>query len=537
MWKRRREFPCDPNDLARAIQRKVITRFYHTRVAAKPTYFCQFTGLFGIDEDKLTVPDSSIFTTVGAFLRRFWLCNDDGVSWQPPYTPTPNFVKSVLRVFSRKFRLHGKHDYTPEEPVPFANKWFLGLKRIAYVQAAETLRKMLVAVKDSYVSAFAKREKLPKEPARLIQPRSKRYNVAVGCYIRQMEHMIYRSIAKTFRAGSTAYKCVTAPWRKQCGDHVVFKGLNAVDQATVLWRKWHLFKRPAAFGLDASRFDAHVSTSVLEWEHEEYIARVSPIYRKELRRLLDMQLKTRGFIRCPDGECTYTVAGGRCSGDMNTALGNCLIACAMVYSWIHHHHLDGKVELVNNGDDCVLIGELTNIQKLYDRIEDDKFFAALGFKMKREPVVRVFEHVEFCQTRPVYSSSLHQYVMCRGPRALMKDMMPNVAITTVAEAKEHCTAVGTAGQAMTTGIPGLHNFYTSLRSCGEGRAPRRIYLTSGFAMLSHGLTDVPESVDKVEIARSFASYLEAFGELPRSYIYTPMDSRIRYQHALGGFQF
>jgi hypothetical protein len=52
---------------------------------------------------------------------------------------------------------------------------------------------------------------------------------------------------------------------------------------------------------------------------------------KELAELLKWQLQNKGFARTIDGLIKYSVEGCRMSGDMNTALGNCTIMCALVY--------------------------------------------------------------------------------------------------------------------------------------------------------------------------------------------------------------
>lgn len=71
-----------------------------------------------------------------------------------------------------------------------------------------------------------------------------------------------------------------------------------------------------------------MSVQALKWEHSIYNA----MFRSdELAELLGWQLTNKGFARTTDGLIKYEVKGCRMSGDMNTALGNCMIMCALVY--------------------------------------------------------------------------------------------------------------------------------------------------------------------------------------------------------------
>jgi hypothetical protein len=122
------------------------------------------------------------------------------------------------------------------------------------------------------------------DPApRVIQPRSARYNVEVGRFLKDLEHRIYSSIAEL------------------CGGPTVMKGYNAAQVAKHIRGMWGTVTRPVAVGLDASRFDQHVSKQALRWEHDVYTRCFRGCDRKELHRLLQWQLVNSGHSRTKDG--------------------------------------------------------------------------------------------------------------------------------------------------------------------------------------------------------------------------------------------
>jgi hypothetical protein len=73
-------------------------------------------------------------------------------------------------------------------------------------------------------------------------------------------------------------------------------------------------------GLDASRFDQHVSHAALKWEHSVYN---SWFKDKEFARAISMQLINEGTGYTDEGKIKVEVEGCRMSGDMNTSAGNC----------------------------------------------------------------------------------------------------------------------------------------------------------------------------------------------------------------------
>jgi hypothetical protein len=321
---------------------------------------------------------------------------------------------------------------------------YRGAKQLAVRAAADSLSSRPISIDDARLKTFVKAEKLnlssKSDPApRVIQPRDPRYNCVVGPYLKAHEHNVYRAIADVW------------------GGPTVMKGMNAVEQAAALLDMWSEIPDPCGIGLDASRFDQHVSIPALEFEHSIYNAMFGD---KELREALTWQLKNHGVAYCPDGRVKYRVNGCRMSGDMNTSLGNCLLMCALVFTLCQE--LGVKARLANNGDDCMLILSRKDAGTVRKRVQE--WFLEFGFTMKVEDTVYEFERIEFCQTRPVFAAG--RYVMCRNPHVCMdKDIFCLHPDSNPYEL--WAGGVGQAGLALAAGIPILQDFYTALKALGR----------------------------------------------------------------------
>lgn len=388
------------------------------------------------------VHDTSIETAFRGILERIFLVKGlDG------YVRCP---KPVVGVFKRL------NNFTRKlvRNVPSTATWtyqqfvdsYTGRKHNVYDRAVDSLLTRGVRKSDSYMSTFVKAEKLnlsakPDPTPRVIQPRSAVFNAAIGVFIKPMEAPIYHGIADIY------------------GEPTVFKGMNAYQQGKLMAKKWGRFASPVAVGIDASRFDQHVSRECLEWEHSVYRALNGD---PEFAHYLSWQLVNRGFVRAHDGTIKYSVEGSRMSGDMNTALGNCLIMCALV--WEYMHSLDITVDdfaLANNGDDCVVIFEDYNLTKFMDKLEG--YFLDYGFEMTVEAPVYELEGIEFCQCHPVYTPD--GYIMVRNENvARSKDLITfkYAECSTRAGWDLLRRAISEGGLSLAGNIPVMNEFYAAL---------------------------------------------------------------------------
>lgn len=397
------------------------------------------------------------------------------------------------RLYALRERLVRRMPPTPIVAVEDYPSLYAGRKRAVYQRAVDSLSQRGVSKADSYVSTFLKAEKInftaKVDPApRVIQPRSPRYNVMVGRYLKLFEKRVFAGFQREFRYP------------------VVLKGMNAQDTGAWLHRHWTQFKRPCAVGLDASRFDQHVSRAALEFEHSFYNTAFGS---DELRGLLRWQLRNRGIARVPGCRMDYQTDGCRMSGDINTSLGNCILMSCMVIAYCEQAGV--KYRLANNGDDCVLFVEAADLGRL-DGI--DSWMLDFGFTLTREAPVYDLEAVEFCQAHPVYTST--GWRMVRDPRtAMSKDCVSLVGWATADEVRAWATAISKCGLSLTRGVPVWEAWYHALQRCGGGAesvgVSERVN-ECGMYYLSQGVVGGAVS------SEARASFWRAFGITPDAQI-------------------
>lgn len=346
-----------------------------------------------------------------------------------------------------------------------------GRRQQVYERAAASLETTPVHRGDFKVmNAFVKAEKInftskPDPAPRVIQPRNPRYNVEVGRYLKGLEHHVYEAIGSIM------------------GGPTVMKGYNAEEVAQHIAAAWESIPDPVAVGLDASRFDQHVRPAMLEWEHSVYLDCFRGQERDHLAWLLRGQVHNECVMRVSDGVAHYRVHGSRMSGDMNTALGNCLVMCAMVWHLLRKLGIRGR--LFNNGDDCVVIMSRTHLAAF--QRECVRHFLDYGFTMKVEDPAFMMEQIEFCQARPVFDGQ--RWLMVRVPHTCVsKDATCVVKDYGWGEAaRSWLGAVGECGMAMTGGIPVMSEYYSTFACAGKPGARLAVVTETGMAMLSKGL--------------------------------------------------
>lgn len=422
--------------------------------------------------------------------RLFYVKDEDGVFVRPP-SPVPEVFSQRLGYVSKFFT----DNLTIVSPL--TKEQFLGAydgrKRTIYEKAYDSLLVRPLDQEDSVISYFMKVEKVnftakPNAVPRGISPRNPRYHVSLGPYIKRIEKTIFNMINKLW---------------KSC---TIFKGLNADQRGRQAYKKWKRFKNPVAVGIDAKRFDQHVSVDALKWEHSVYLSFFQGRDRKRLAKLLRKQLKNIGKGRTQDGGLRFTLDGGRMSGDMNTALGNCLLMSAMVHSFCKRKGLD--CELMNDGDDCVLILERRDLRKLDDLYD---FMLDYGFNLEIEKPVYELEHIEFCQSRPLMVDE-NKCRMVRNVRtSLAKDSVSILPLRTEKEARSWSRAVGECGLSLTSGIPVVSSFYNLFMKASDKAMKLSDTQLTGMNMLAKGMG---KACFKAPSALARLSYYKAFGVPP-----------------------
>lgn len=423
----------------------------------------------------------------GILERIFYVEGTSGLT--QPAQPIVGVFKRLKPLRNKLVRLVGMHTPIPRSQYPGL---YRGRRLTIYTAAYQSLCERPIERKDAYVKTFVKAEKInfskkPDPAPRVIQPRDVRYNLEVGRYLKTYEHYLYQGIDKLW-SGPT-----------------VIKGYTCEEIGDIMFKAWSEFQKPCAIGFDMSRFDQHVSVSALEFEHSVYNAAFKSA---ELRQLLSWQLVNKGYGRCSDGKVKYSVKGRRMSGDINTAMGNCLLSCL-----ITKYLMRGiKCRLLNNGDDCVVICETSDEPHVVAALDE---WTEFGFKCVAEPTVYVLEEMQFCQLQPVFDGE--KWIAVRDPRvSLSKDSYSINAWSNVKAAKTWLRAIGECGMALTGGIPILQSYYNVyLRTCpSAGKIKGSLAFDSGMTRLSFRMKRQFGAVN--EQAR--VSFYRAFGFTPREQV-------------------
>jgi hypothetical protein len=322
-----------------------------------------------------------------------------------------------------------------------------GAKRTRYLNATDDVLAFGLSPRDATIKMFVKTERIqpdqakPNPDPRAIQFRNARYCVELSRYLKPIEEHLY-ALSGVSRG--------VPPTR------VVAKGLNQVERAELLKEKLAHFVRPVVLSLDASRFDKHVDEEALRVEHSVYVGCCPDPY---FALLLSWQLGNRCFS---SRGLSYKVVGKRMSGDMNTALGNCLLMVIMLVAYMTWCK---KWDLLDDGDDVLLIVEESDLPRVVGTVKDA--FLAFGHELKVESVTRVLEQVEFCQSRPIeWSPGKHKFV--RNPWKVLSTALTGVKYFNQDGARAKLLySIGICELVLSLGVPVLQEFALAiLRNCG-----------------------------------------------------------------------
>lgn len=437
-----------------------------------------------VGQPEYGVHNASIANLARGVVERVLKTSGEGGVLGPPVRPVPGVYDSL-----REFRaavLENTSSTSVVSVEDYPSLYHDARKRALYERAVLSLSLEAISQRDAVVNTFVKAEKVnfsaKSDPApRVIQPRSPRYNVCVGRYLKPFEKNLFDG------------------FRKTVGYPVICKGMNAAGTANQLRSLWDSFDDPVAVGLDASRFDQHVSQEALKFEHGFYNG---VFHSAELAELLSWQLNNEGLGFVNGLKLRYKVRGCRMSGDINTSMGNCVIMCSIVLAYFMSLGLDAK--LANNGDDCVVVCERKHLGKL-DGI--GAWFLKFGFKLTREAPVYEFEHIEFCQTHPVWTEA--GWRMVRNPyTATSKDMVSLLPWDKEVEFDAWRGAIGSCGLSLTAGVPFWESFYSRLGGVRRKWSDEKLR-DSGLGYMARGMDGACIISDRARY-----SFWLAYGMLP-----------------------
>lgn len=462
---------------------------------------------------RLGVFNNNLENGYRAFAERYFRCKTD--KGFEPALPVKQgtYQKHELGVFARA--VCSNLGLAPVASVDDVVRAYTGPKRKVYERARVNYYKFGILRKHYRLSSFIKFEKgdLTKAP-RVINPRAPEYNLLLGKYLKLNEKNYFKAIA--------------AAWNEEA---VVIKGYDVYETARKIRAKWTQFKDPVAVGADASKFDMHVSREALEYEHSFYLAPfcggsqilahmrylkycVSPPPDmpeeegfEQLAWLLHKQLDNEGIAYFDDGVLKFRMRGTRASGDLNTSLGNCIIMCALQYAWALRAGV--RVSLVNNGDDCQIIMERSDLPRWLKGQED--FYREHGFRMVLEQPVYQFEQLEFCQSRPVKTAE--GWIMVRNPETLItKGSMCLQPIQRMNQLRKWMMAIGVCEGSLSRGVPVIGAFARAMRRNGLRCSSKLIDVT--YHGSSRGFHADRNCVYTEPSAEARASFFDAWGIEP-----------------------
>ncbi len=419
--------------------------------------------------------------------RLFYVKGPDGGFVEPPEPLESTWTLSVRE--AEQYLTHHGCVVSPLTKDQFLGA-YEGRKRTIYENAYTSLESKPLTRDDSTVKFFVKQEKTnftkkPNSVPRGISPRHPRYHVSLGPYIKRIEKMVYNNIDQLW------------------GAPTIMKGKNAKQRGKAIEEHWRKYSDPVAVGIDASRFDQHVHIDALKFEHRVYLSYFIGKDRKHLAKLLNMQLINRGVGYVQDGKLNFTLVGKRMSGDMNTALGNCLQMSTMVWSITRRAGV--PCTMINDGDDGVIFLEKKDLSRLLAYLPPACL--TYGHEVVLEPPAYKIEDIEFCQCKFVWRPN--GYIAVRHIAASFdKDAMSLDPLPTPRAASAWLAAVGEGGLALTSGIPVLQEYYTLLGRQSKRKA--KVVRREGFHMLAQGL----ESKRAPVHPRSRYSFWLAFGIAP-----------------------
>lgn len=445
----------------------------------------------------IRVHNNSLVNLVRALAERVMYSVDENGAYVRKIVPRRGVIRRRLGNF-RSLVVHYCH-VPPRRNLMETLELYRGRKRADMERAVASLMIEPITQRDARTKPFVKgnekREMLgatlsdtPDPLPRVIQCRNPRYVISCAQWLKELEKPVFSAIARAW------------------GEVTVAKGLNADQTGRLVHRKYNSFSDCAMVGLDASKFDKHVSVEMLQWEHSVYTAlhRHDP----ELAQLLSWQLSNRGTGNTPEGKVRYSVKGCRMSGDINTSLGNCLIMCALVHAYSEFCGVHTK--LINNGDDCVVFMNRRDVPRFGRGLET--WFREMGFLMQVEEPVYEIEKMVFCQTQPVWVNG--NYRMVRNPRvAAAKDCRTVVDISRESAARKWAAAVGDCGASLTDGIPISREYYSCMQRFGgrdKGSIEQHPAMESGMQFMARGMVDRGTAIS----AQTRYSFWLAFGVLP-----------------------
>lgn len=223
---------------------------------------------------------------------------------------------------------------------------------------------------------------------RMIQARHPRFNWEIGAYTRKIEKHLYQL-------------------KDHDGHRVMAKGLNYQERHKQIVRVMSAFQCPKVISMDISRWDMHVNVELRRLQNQFYLQVFN--HDSHLQSLLDQTILNRGTTT---NGIKYVCPGGVMSGDMTTALGNCLLVHIILGTF--QKASNSNMKWIIDGDDFIVV---VNQEDTGTMINLTTFLQDVGLKVKiTEPVYKV-EDVIHCSHSPITIFGVK--TMYPNPRKIM----------------------------------------------------------------------------------------------------------------------
>jgi hypothetical protein len=144
------------------------------------------------------------------------------------------------------------------------------------------------------------------------------------------------------------------------------------------------------------------------------------------------------------------------SGDMNTALGNCLLMILMVSTFMAGRDYD----LLDDGDDCLLIIEAEDLPWVESNISEA--FLSFGHEIKVENVASKMEEVQWCQSRPVMYKPGHYKFVRDVDKVVSASLIGGKYVDSDKSRRKLINTIGMGELILNLGVPVLQSYAMSL---------------------------------------------------------------------------
>lgn len=291
------------------------------------------------------------------------------------------------------------------------------------------------------------------KPPRPINPRGVEANIVVGQFTVPIEGFVYNHLDAEELAQSPRLRtALRGSWGR-----IIAKGLNSLARGELLMRKREAFRAkfgvwPMMVKLDATGWDAHVCAALCEVEWA-FFAACYPEHAAYIRSIKQFFITNRGNIK---GYMLFKRKGGRASGDMHTALGNCLSMIMLLLDAMQTLGLGGRYDVMNDGDDCILFIEPRQLPAVLAGLPH--CFQVFGHELRIEEYSEDPYAISFCQSRLIpmqWPDGRPAWKWVQSPFKMAATIGSHVHMRTKESAEAYLSAVFHAYSVLNHGIPVL----------------------------------------------------------------------------------